>query len=205
MIKKWFKYFKSDSEQLSACGCHGAGGICIDRRLLSRVIAFLLLLGSFIFVAGYFWGQRVAVDQLINAVERDSFSDQMYYSICSLYDSDNKEEEDEEGETVTPEETSTEEEEEAAVQPVVQPVGKQYVAQLAGYSQLGQAQQLKQRLAHRGVQTNVQKRSSATRRGKVVVWYQVVTEPQADRAALDKTVELVKKAEKIREIKIVEI
>jgi hypothetical protein len=217
---EWFNQ-QNDSQNSQPCSCNKRGGIFIDKRQLNRTIALFLLVGVFIFVGGYFWGQRTATDQMLNVVERDSFADQIYYSMCSMYDL--KDDESNEPDVVSGIEEETErasEQQQVANGPSSAPTEvkvepaqatytpakpvKKYFAQLVGFGSAVPAQQLVDRLAKKSIKVVVQKRQSKTAKGKVVNWYQVVTPQFTDKNDLNKVVATIKKIEKIHDVRIVE-
>lgn len=214
-----FKKYDSPDHSEKKCLCESKNHLCIDRHQTSRIVALLLIIACFIFVAGYFWGQRTAIDQLLNTVERDSFADQIHYSMCSIYDQ--KDEENGDQEPTNNEDDSEQSENEGNEPEVTIEVvadakktekteikqineSKKYVAQLAGFGSEKNAQQLVQRLHIKGITVSLKKRQSKTARGKVVPWYQVTTQEYADSNELDDVVKKIKRHEKLHDIKIVE-
>lgn len=227
----WFQQNHSDQLQ-QGCVCKDNAGIFLDKRQISRITALLLLIGIFIFIGGYFWGQRVATDQLLNVVERDSFADQIYYSMSSMYDL--KDDESNEPDVVSGEDASADEalakEEEGEQGPadakgdeqrVVQDSStyssvtagkkpstgnkKEYFAQLVGFGYARPAQQLVDRLRTKGIAVSCQKRQSKSAQGKVVSWYQVVTSRFSEKKDLLAVVAKIKKHEKIHDVRVVEV
>lgn len=205
--------------------CTQKKGLCLDKHQTSRVVALLLIIACFIFVAGYFWGQRTAIDQLLNSVERDSFADQIQYSMCSMYDQKDDESsepdavsgDDEteqgdsqrDGETITDLASNTAPSTYAAeaekISDSQQKNNKKYYAQLAGFGTERQAKVLVTRLEQKGIHVELKKRQSRTARGKMVPWYQVVTAQYASRSALDGAISSINKYEKLHGIHVVEI
>jgi septal ring-binding cell division protein DamX len=199
-------------------------GLCLDKHQSSRLVALLLLIACFVFVAGYFWGQKTAIDQLLNSVERDSFADQIQYSMCSMYDQ--KDDESSEPDAVSGDEeteqgdaqiASQQERQEsaseitpstyaaAAAKPAQKDGHKKWCAQLAGFGAEKQARNLIVRLERKGINVELRTRHSRTARGKMIPWYQVVTRQYDSRQALDEVVTKISKYEKIRGIQIVEL
>src|SRR3989337_212428 len=61
--------------------------LVFDRRQASIVVATLILIAFFIFISGYFWGKKRAMEQFVDQVSQGSFADQVYYaSLYSTYD-----------------------------------------------------------------------------------------------------------------------
>lgn len=201
------------------CSCGDRQGLFLNKRQANHALALLLLLSIFIFVAGYFWGQHTAVDQLLHSVERDSFADQIYYSMCSLYDQ--KDEESNEPDVVSGNEEISSEEQRgvgveqsattniAAIQtpatyvPDTKHNKAQYYAQLAGFSSQQVAQQVVKRVASKGITVKVQPRQSKTARNNIVRWYQVVTKDFNNRASLEAEVGRIKRYEALHDVRIV--
>ncbi len=65
---------------------------------VSIIVAGLLLLSFFLFMGGYFLGQKNAITAFSNKIEQESFSDQIYSSMCSLSDNGQVEEDGQENE-----------------------------------------------------------------------------------------------------------
>jgi hypothetical protein len=217
----------SNNTQESKCLCHGKQGIFFDKRQTSRIVALLLLIAVFVFVGGYFWGQRVAIDQLLNTIERDSFADQIYYSMNSLYDQkdgesgdgdsgeDEAESQNESGDEGVVESTVKKssgapvqsvpaEQKKNELSSATQKHEKKYYAQLAGFGAQKSAQQLVNQLARRGITVKILKKQSKTARGKVVVWYQVVTKDFSDPQELNALLATIKKHEKLHDMRVVQ-
>lgn len=216
------KWFDQNNDSVTRdgqkCSC-GQNGLFLERRQVNRVVALLLLVGVFIFVGGYFWGQKSATDQLLNAVERDSFADQIYYSMCSMYDL-------KDDESSEPDAASGEEEPEqigeqqannspSAVTGEVKSVvalptsapakaEKKYFAQLVGFGSLAPAEHFVKRLKKKNINALISKRQSKTARGKAIAWYQVVTPNFSDKNSLNTVVATIKRVEKIHDVRIIE-
>ena len=64
-------------------------------RQMSLAVAALLALSFFIFMTGYFLGKRKAIQEFSYHVDQESLADQIYSSMCVLYDAkdDNEDEE----------------------------------------------------------------------------------------------------------------
>ncbi|MDR3550434.1 MAG: hypothetical protein P4L31_03405 [Candidatus Babeliales bacterium] len=80
-----FKNIKnSDANQ--ECPCQTTQGLFMHSRQVSLIVASLLLLSFFLFMGGYFLGQKNAVRAFSNKIDQESFGDQIYSSMCSLCD-----------------------------------------------------------------------------------------------------------------------
>jgi hypothetical protein len=223
MIETFMKFFNNKKpehgSETKECSCKQAVFI-INKQQASRLGALMLVVAVFVFIGGYFWGQHTAVEHLLNSIERDSFADQIYSSMCSLYDQ--RDDESNEPDVVSGEEDieSPKEHVTSAIQtelgttatyaPDIPSVhikphnSKKFYAQLIGFGQERSAQQLVARLEKKGISTKVHKRLSQTRRGKTIPWYQVVTLEYADKAVLQAVLDRIKNYEKLHDIKIVE-
>ncbi len=78
-----------------------------------------------------------------------------------------------------------------------------HVAQLVGYGTHKKAEAFVNRLAKRGIATDLKKRVSSTKSGKKITWYQVVTKPYAHKNELQSLVDRIVKLEHIRNYQIV--
>jgi cell division protein FtsN len=91
-----------EENQTHLCSCQGKGLF-----LSTKQLSWLAALGVFLFAAtligGYFLGQKKAYEELSLKFEQDSFADQIYYSMCSLYDSEAEESENAESDADAPE------------------------------------------------------------------------------------------------------
>jgi septal ring-binding cell division protein DamX len=77
----------------SACQCKSTHGLYVHNRQLSWVVASVILMNFCLFVGGYFWGQKNAIDTFANKIDQETFSDQIYSSLCSLCETAEVEEE----------------------------------------------------------------------------------------------------------------
>lgn len=70
----------------SQCVCDQNYSLRINARQLGLIVAGFLVVNSVAFVAGFFWGKKSVVEAFSQRIEQDSFADQIYYSMCSYYD-----------------------------------------------------------------------------------------------------------------------
>lgn len=157
----------------------------LDRRHTSWVIAGLLALVTFAFVVGFLWGRRAQMREETERIADEAFVDKARSAVLQGGQQ----------ETMLPPQVPEKVEEENA--PTTETESNVlWVAQLAGFGQLGRAQAVVSRLKKLGIQTRVE-----TRKGKKgkrrVVWYQVVTEPHADRQELELLVQRLKTIERL--------
>lgn len=181
----------------------------LNSRQLSFCVAGLMAFSFFIFIAGYFLGQKKVLEQFSHKLEQDSLADKFSSSMYTLYDI----KQDDSLELSEGEETEIcdgQEEAEVAPSPkvvaqqdVVQEPSKQYYAELVGFGSLSAAQTFAQRLEKKGIMVAVKKRMSKTARGKQIAWYQVVTNTYDSHQNLMSLVDLIKRDERIRDVRIV--
>jgi len=213
--------------QHESCVCDGKQGLFLNNRHMSWIISIALLLNFFLFMTGYFLGKKQAVDHLNYKIDQESLTDHVYSSMYALYDSkvqtassDNAEpgEEIEVAEAdATSEESSLEQAVDitAEVKTVddntknspkiisVQQDGREYSAQLVGFSSERTAQQFVQKLAQRDITAHIKQRPSKTAKGRTVYWYQVITESFTNKEELLKLVEKIKRREKLHDVRII--
>lgn len=203
--------------------------LVLDRKSVSRIIASMLLLGFFVFIAGYFLGKKKAIETFAAKVEQESFADQITYSLNTLYDEKQPHtiiqevevEEDIDAEILgaipqlpvqakavqKPSEAATsmqptQSKPAVAPKPVVSDM--RYQAQLAGGNKKNM-QAFADRLAKHGIPVEIKRRVSKTAKGDTIIWHQAVSAPYMDKQALELLVDRVKKIEKIGDVRIIEL
>jgi len=166
----------------------------LTHRQVSHLIAALLLLAFFIFMAGFYWGKKSAYEPIAERLSDHSLSDRVYHAICCSPDSDEEEV------------LETEDENKPAeVETVLKdnnPTTKKFIARLVGFGTLRSATQCVQRLKKMGYAVVVAQRESVTARGRKITWYQVVTEPMADKEKLRGLVEKIQQSAQLKDIEI---
>ncbi len=179
--------------------------IALTARQASIVSACAILIMFFIFIAGYFYGQKRAAEQFTYRIDQESLADQIYSSMCGLYD--NKSEDDLVADDVS---AKTDISDPKTNQGAASSDGKAkviekkytYYAQLDKFGSKADAQKYVDRLIKQGLTVTIEEGSS--RSGKqVVVWYQVVTNTYKDKNALVQALEKIKRIETIKNIRIV--
>lgn len=185
------------------------------QKQMSWILSGSVLLSFFVFMTGYFFGQQRALYLFTQKVEQESLSDQIYSSLCVLYDTDD---ESESQANLLPQasdemaldtddkdyEQQTHVVEQQVVQPSAQPVsGTTYYAQLIGFGTYKAAERFVARLAQRDIKAIVKKRQSRTASGKMRYWYQVVTDVYTDKRELELVVNAIQVSEKIKDIRII--
>lgn len=194
-------------------------GLLMSRRQTSILVVTALALICVAFLSGYFVGKRQAMEQFVTRLEQDSFADQVYASLCELYDYDSesiREEEGDENGCGEPESTEVSapaidlgtsttmtQQGTRAFTMLDQKTIPRYYAQLLGYRTNKEAKDFVAKLAKKHIDLEIRDRKSVTARGKVKEWYQVVTKKYTDRTALQELVTRVGREEKIKGIQIV--
>jgi hypothetical protein len=189
---------------------HNDFSFTLTMRQLSLAIAGLLAFSFFVFIGGYFLGQKRAAEDFAYRADQDSLADQIYSSMCVLYDP--KEEEESEsaaeeadtsetesaGESSEPSEVKDETMQEVAAQPVV--AQKKYQAVLSGFpaTHLADAKQLIARLHTKGYSAELVEHTS-THKKITKKWYQVVA--KGAQAYLEKSKSQLAKIAKIGHLK----
>ncbi len=198
--------------------------VVLSMRQVSWVVSGFLVLSFFIFMAGYFFGQRKFFADFTGKVEQESLGDMIF---ASLYTKDSTDGTDEEGAgesaAVADEQVLSENGDVCDVMPEQDLVlaqaslieshpetinetkeasGCHYYAELVGFGTERAAQLFVERLQKDGISVDIKKRTSKTARGKLIAWYQVITPAFSDSACL---LDLVKKLEKKEHLKGVTI
>lgn len=223
-ILKYFKSFTQRSEkQLQE--------IQLTQQHMSHIIALLLVMLFFIFMSGYYWGKKTALEHFTTQLENDSLADKVSYAFCSLYDSP----EGEETESQTQEagnlaQTATNDKpitapivaQQEAAQTAQIPVHvnasaniskdakadthiHEYIAQLAGFGAQRTARSYAQMLNKKGFDVKIVERKSTTARGKQTFWYQVITPAFTDKDKLLEMIDSIKKVSPLKDVKIVSV
>lgn len=184
-------------------------GIFLSNRVLSWFFSFMLLAIFFVFITGYFWGQKKAAERFVDKTGQEVFSDNVYYSLASLYESRESDDENA-GDSVEGDDAADEVDgtKETAVELPTDPIKDEprvlYTAQLIGFGTRKKAQECIDRLKRRGLSVVLRERKGTTARGRSMVWYQVVTEQFDNRDQLMKLVDAVKRSENIKSVHIIE-
>lgn len=205
-------------------------GLTISNRHATWGVSLAIIWSFFVFISGYFLGQRTILEQFATRLEQDSLSDKIYSSLCTLYEVDNEAEvtdtdassEGEDVQSDTDQEQKTEEHllvdqtgalsgvkvAQEGVSPVKSVVTdakkKSYYAPLAGFGSAEHAYAFAQRCTKKNIKVVVKKKPSKSSKGRTHYWYQVVTHPYDDKKTLMGAIDTIKRAEHIRDIQILE-
>ena len=184
-------------------------GLFIPGRQVSKLVVGGIAAACIVFMGGYFIGKKHTMEQLVANMEQDSFADQVYSSLCNLYEYDaqamvvaHQEATDQEmpvGES--PLEEAQEQEAEETMEE--QADGPAYAAQLLSYHVRRHADDFVQKLAYKNIPLKVRARKSVTAGGEAKEWYQVVTKPYVDRDELQLVVDQVVREERIKGAQII--
>ena len=208
------------------CACKSTEGLFVPNRQLSLIVSSIILINFCVFIGGYFLGQKKSVERFVNKVEQDSFADQIYSSMCAIGETVVETENDVASESsdgdeaikrneetrmqVASEESISETSDRQDANPPVQVVKNltetptvEHYAQLIGFGSARSAQLFVERLQKRDMPVFVKKRQSRTAKGRLISWYQVVTEKFTDKAELLSVVNKLKHEEKLNDVRII--
>lgn len=165
--------------------------ITFTARQLSFALAAIVAIACFIFIAGYYLGKKRAAQEFSYTVDQDSLADQIYSSLCGLYEvkdneiSPEQEEADEESAPLSSEISENSSPQENSNGPIGG--AAQYRAIIAGFSSSNvvAGKDLVARLTNSGYPCELVERFSRAK-GKTVVWYQVATKPYESSLSLEK-------------------
>lgn len=154
----------------------------LTNRQVSWLTASTVLLAFFIFIAGYFLGQKKALESLHvtagqteEALITEGDKALLDDNLISL----GKQEE------------------------VFEQKQKQYYAQLIGFGTLRAADRFADRLQQKNIPVRVVEKHSKTAQGKKIIWYQVVTENFDKKDDLIVFTQRIEKEERLNDIRIV--
>ncbi len=195
-------------------------------------LATLCVVAGGMFIIGYLVGQRNALDSFLYAVEEQSFADKITCSFYSMNgqelpdDGDGDEQQESTvGDTEIQKNVSDNSSENGLGSSLQVSLDEQtdkggtvygdndqdefhektgYYAPLIGFGTLRAADHCAQKLKKMGIDAHLEERVSQGRRGKKIIWYQIVTENYTDKEMLKAVVERVKQELNIKEINILE-
>lgn len=177
-------------------------GLFIPVRHVALLVAGALLTLSIVFFAGYFVGKKHVMEQFVDKFEQDSFADQVYSSLCELYDCDIEQTECVASQKDVSLEAHDGKSEDLLVSPISS-IESTYKALLIGYQSKRYADAFVTKLQRKNIPAEMKVRNSSTARGKTKEWYQVVVGPYTDRDELQSVVDCVSREEKIKGARIV--
>jgi len=187
------------------CECSSNTGLFVKNRQLSLICASGILTLFITFMTGYFIGQHNAVEAFSDQAEQESFADQVYASLFMSNEQESSKESSEENDNIVSVKDESDEKlmhDQEKMQEHAEPQ-QQYYAQLIGFGTERAAQKFIQKLNNQGITVNLKKRRSKTAKGKMVSWYQVVTDCYTDKEKLRVLVDRIEKTEKIKGAQII--
>lgn len=222
MIIKLFNYFKikKTAKEIDE-------DIHFSAQQMSYAVACLLLIFFFIFMTGYYWGKKSAIESFAAQIESDSLSDKISYAFCSNYDY--------KGDQTESAQDETEGESNLEKSPNIVEVkeikeskdlrsfcldknedadigsnigskkvdNNQYLAELAGFGSMSNARIYEKALAKNGHTVKIITRKSKTSKGREIKWYQVITQTYNNQNELLEEIKKIKKVAPIKDVKVV--
>ena len=188
--------------------------LILDKRKLSLISSALILMFFFVFVAGYFWGKRSSVSQIVSHATYSSFADQAYGASLIHGQSSCEDAQDESENSLASAKQQPSQEQENRVgetknlnedMPKTKELEKKFIGQIAGFSTKRTAQNLVDRLATKKISVKLISRESRSSAGNCVTWYQVVTERYPEKEQLQEMISQIKRFEKIKGVRIIEL
>lgn len=189
--------------------------LIISRKAASVVLAICILMNAFFFIGGFFWGYRHASNDVQIGLNKVSFADQINYTASQKFDNNittadqiNPEAENiivevkEKEQEAVSSELKENKEDSKAKDSSDEKLDQQYYAELVGFGHLKTAQTFVDKMQKKGYPVIIKKRVGKNGKDKTVNWYQAITENFEDRTKLVKLVEIIKKTEHLRDIKI---
>jgi cell division protein FtsN len=199
---------KQESFEEKKCVCTSTHGLFVPNRQLSTIVAFIMLIPFMSFLGGYFFGSQYGAQEFADRAEQESFTDQIYASLCvTPQDKDENVcvalEENNGIEQAVDAEAISIEQNDTQITTEPNKSQEQFYAQLIGFGTSRAAHNFVQRMEKEGISTHVKTRKSKTAKGKVISWYQVVTEAYNNKAELLQLVNRIKEKENIKDTPIV--
>lgn len=211
---------------------HNQKFFCTSKRSMSLISAALVLIFFLAFMTGYVWGKRVALEDILKALEQKTFADQISGSLYALssHDFEVKKEDlvdsdlvvvssvVEEGaqnalekntlDSALVVEDISQEKNIIALNPLPESEnakevnGNRYYAPLIGFSSKKAADKFVALLKYSPLEVSIKERTSAGIHGKKKVWYQVVTQQYTDKEELESLVAHVVKKEHLSGVRV---
>ena len=182
--------------------------LVISQKELYYGLAALFCAAIFIFVSGYFLGKKRVLEDLAAQYDDECFADKVYQSFAALTDSSAESSNGESTGSEQAEQSDEEGAEQAADAPAMGPAqevsGATAYAQLCGFGTKQAAELYVDRLKRRAIPATIVDRKSRSKRGRMVTWYQVVTQTM-NRQELEELLQKIKKDDKLTSIQIVDV
>ncbi len=207
-------------EESFLCQCKDNNGLFVPNRQLSGVVAGLLFLLFCTFMTGYFLGKKYGIEQFTQKMYTNFLDDNSNQALSTItnngeisaqdaacvhvssIDSDyasnsaiikNENEVIEHG-------TATINSDIDKQTSIVFISDQKYYAQLIGFGTEKAAELFVQRVASKGITTEIRKRTSKTAKGRTSYWYQVVTPAYPNKDDLSIVVNQLVKTEKLKDV-----
>lgn len=183
-----------------SCVCSSLEGLFIPNRHLSVLIAGIVMVLGATFLSGYFWALKMSNDSVLAYAEQDAFTDQIQATMSTMQSVEHVA-----TDACEPISVAVDAERVAdsyCAVPNPEKGADQYYAQLCGFGKKQAAQAFASRLIKRSIPARVATRYSKNSKGKMIPWYQVVTEPYADKIQLEHTIALLKESDKLKDPRI---
>ena len=207
--------------------------IILGARQVSWAVSSLVLVCFFVFIAGYFLGKKKAVEKFYSKIKQDSFSDHIYYSMCSMYNKtdeqlsqndvvsaqpdlvdvqEQKTQENVQSDLITQAVVAVEQQmqqENSSLKKMAKReieskknIGQCY-AELIGFGTCRAAEKFANKLKKDNISVSVKRRRSKTAKGRIITWYQVITEKFSNRNDLIALVDNISAQERLKDVRIV--
>lgn len=206
-MMKIFNYFKNKKNEKII-----EPELQFTQQQISYVIASLLLIFFFIFMAGYYLGKKNAIEAFAGQFESESLADKISYAFCSNYDYKGDQSEYNSNEQIVNKDQKNiiESEEKTTCTPItknevnnIESSNIKYLAELAGFGTWNNAHNYEKILSKNGYKVNIITRRSKTLKGKEIKWYQAITETYNNQNELLETIKKIKKVAPIKDVKVV--
>jgi len=191
-------------------------GLFLTNRHVSWILSFFIIMSFFVFIAGYFFGKKKAVEKFYKKIDQDSLADHIYYSVCSIYDNGNdlKQESTEASMDASCEKKSPQEDKKKKKELVVKKIEsfkeenktsqENYYAELIGFGTARAANKFVAKMKKQGFSVALKRRKSRSSKGKTIIWYQVITEKFDNKSDLIAFVDIIKDKERLKGVRILQ-
>ncbi|MEX0940652.1 MAG: hypothetical protein WDZ41_04800 [Candidatus Babeliales bacterium] len=193
----------------TSCHCNDNDIMLVNRIQASRLVT--LLIGCFfgIFMTGYFFGKRKAMEQINTNLQQDLLANQCNMILPEILNPKPSLTQKDNGADIIVPTIAQSQPEKENEETIPMESSQYYQAKLIGFGTQKAAQQFVDRLQKRGITTTIVKRISKNiqRLGnnRTIQWYQVVTKPIASKDQLEKLVDHIKTVEKIHDVQMVKV
>jgi hypothetical protein len=201
-MNKWEDSFKRNEP---SCYCSSNQGLFVPNRQLSLIVAGLLFLGFCTFMTGYFLGKKNVVEQFSEKIQKEAFADQVYTTVLANAQEQENDLAPINSSLVTDVEIAQMDPQSIETMELVPDSELPttfYYGQLIGFGTEKAAHLFVNKLASKGIDTEIKKRVSKTVKGRTSYWYQVVTPAYSNKNDLIVLVDRIAKEENIKDASI---